>query len=387
MSKLLIIGNGFDLNCGLPTSYKDFFEYLKTKPPFLYVPRILTSSVSFQRLTCDNTWWILFYSLSNPPENWCDIEKVMTDFLIGRDDNIYSRLDACKSADEIIGYLLGQRKDVIYLRDFSEENKIEQYFQYFNGWSKEHLPALFRFYDLMKIHVQNYSMYFSGFSITDKLSQDLNKIECAFQEYLNELDYTKWNVKSDKTINDLLKPITAKNISTYSILSFNFTRIPLDKSIQYSCVHGNYETDKTKMSKSRIIFGIDSSTMKPNDPFYSFTKTSRVMSLRIQENDDKDLIRKDIDTITIYGHSLNPQDYSYYFSIFDFVDIENKVSIILKYTLYSGCPVNYEDQLKDSLIRLVSSYAEQFNKPNKNLVHRLLLENRVRIELLRGNGI
>ncbi len=379
MSKLLIIGNGFDLNCGINTSYKGFFEFLKSKPPFLYVEHNMINSLNFTPFTCNNIWYLLFYSLSEIPNNWCDIEKVMTDFLVGTDENIYNVLLQKESIDEMNDYLLGSRRNNIYLTDFRDLKRFKKIREMYKGQDYQCLPSLLRFYVLMEKHIQNCDLCLSGFD-SRKLKDDLEVIECSFQDYLRQLDYSDWYIESDEMISKLLHPINKKNVSNYAILSFNFTELKLDKTIQYMCIHGIFEPDEKNRQKSKIVFGIDSSGIDSKHPFYSFTKTSRVFSLRIKENTGKDLIRKDIDTIIIYGHSLNEQDYSYYFSIFDYIDIENKTHFILKYSIYEGCPEKYEDILKDSLIRLISTYAEQFNKPNKNLVHRLLLENRVRVE-------
>ena len=48
--KILVIGNGFDLAHGLPTSYKDFLEFCKR------TQRIYTyqSSISVGQYECDN---------------------------------------------------------------------------------------------------------------------------------------------------------------------------------------------------------------------------------------------------------------------------------------------------------------------------------------------
>ena len=50
---LLVIGNGFDLNCGLKSSFNDFF---KTK-----ISTIKSAADTYLNVVCDNIWYLLFY--------------------------------------------------------------------------------------------------------------------------------------------------------------------------------------------------------------------------------------------------------------------------------------------------------------------------------------
>lgn len=79
--------------------------------------------------------------------------------------------------------------------------------------------------------------------------------------------------------------------------------------------------------------------------------------------------------IKFYGHSLNEADYSYFQSIFDFYDLyaNNNVSLVFYYS--EGHEQN------DAIYRLINSYGKTLaNKDQgKNLMHKLLLENRLKI--------
>ena len=61
--KILIIGNGFDLNLGLKTSYKDFIE-----------------SSQFQNLVDSENSMALYFNEKNEINNWVDIEREITAF-------------------------------------------------------------------------------------------------------------------------------------------------------------------------------------------------------------------------------------------------------------------------------------------------------------------
>ena len=70
MNVTLIIGNGFDLNMGLPTSYSDFYHYyLKVDSP--------VSGTDFIKQKIKDT-----------PENWADLEKSLGDITAEYSDNV-----------------------------------------------------------------------------------------------------------------------------------------------------------------------------------------------------------------------------------------------------------------------------------------------------------
>lgn len=70
MNVTLIIGNGFDLNKGLPTSYSDFYQYyLKVDSP--------VSGADFIK-----------QKIKDAPENWSDLEKSLGDITAEYSDNV-----------------------------------------------------------------------------------------------------------------------------------------------------------------------------------------------------------------------------------------------------------------------------------------------------------
>lgn len=79
--------------------------------------------------------------------------------------------------------------------------------------------------------------------------------------------------------------------------------------------------------------------------------------------------------IKFYGHSLSEADYSYFQSIFDY------------YNLYSNCRMGlvfyYSEgyEQTDEIYRLINVYGDTLSnqKQGKNLIHKLLLENRLKI--------
>ena len=96
----LVIGNGFDLHCGLKTKYSDYFLYYNAK--YEYIKKWIISFGSeiianrfivkpfyelggtFERFDEVNIWDIIFEILSDEESfdfRWCDIETAMIDCL------------------------------------------------------------------------------------------------------------------------------------------------------------------------------------------------------------------------------------------------------------------------------------------------------------------
>jgi hypothetical protein len=167
-----------------------------------------------------------------------------------------------------------------------------------------------------------------------------------------------------------------------NILTFNYTDTLDDNRIKSTeNVHGNLE-------KNNCIIGIDGSNIDFNNPSYRFTKTLRKIAqfTELKKETHKVLSPK-IKLITFYGHSLNPQDYSYFQTIFDFYDIYREdVNLVFYYTLYNK---ETENQIRkstyESVVRLINQYGKTFiTEPHhgKNLLHKLLIESRIQIREL-----
>ena len=154
-------------------------------------------------------------------------------------------------------------------------------------------------------------------------------------------------------------------------------------------MHGNWDDGK-------IIIGVDSTnnpSFKNGDINYKtigdkalFTKTYRKMILESMRWTPDKVLKRDVDIISFYGHSLGEQDYSYFQSLFDFYSLYDS-SIILEflYSEYDNDINNSSKQLDKTLRRvylLINEYGETLtNKDHgKNLLHKLLLEGRLIIK-------
>ncbi len=151
-------------------------------------------------------------------------------------------------------------------------------------------------------------------------------------------------------------------------------------------VHGNLEEE--------IIVGIDASECISNPNVAPFTKTYRIMDtnttkkLRLDGRKivEQNKILQDFDVIKFFGHSLAKADYSFFQSIFDFVNLySSSTELIFYYVLYGNkTDLEVRTETLDRVINLLTAYGETLDNKDhgKNLIHKLLLEGRLSIKLL-----
>ena len=149
-------------------------------------------------------------------------------------------------------------------------------------------------------------------------------------------------------------------------------------------VHGTIESQN-------IIFGIDLTEDFKKEPIpqrlVSFTKTFRKMTL---PTPDEWTLPKTPEYIRAYGHSLSAADYSYFQTIFDYVDLYNS-NVILEFCFSDHPTPEYprkkgrneylQNKQAENVYQLINTYGSTLKNPDqgKNLLHKLLVENRLRL--------
>lgn len=444
--KLVIIGNGFDLGCGLPTSYKDFFNFLKgvesdkflkiddflnnrkfrscseetylenkKQKTFIYTgslgknPRILAEEKFHETLKSDirfvkdefvsfasqlfelnvNFWELYFWRLSKikvkQHENWFEIENQIKDLLLIFETN--------GKAD--YGFIFQDVSTLLKIDrlNYDDDSDFENVLSKTNYDSK--IDALLKSYlDVIIKHHEN-DKYFA-------LLIELQKFETQFRSYIEFLmsTYVSGN-RSNLLIyrNNFLEliPSESKDLE-FSVLNFNYSsfsdaenmsdsKLTLEfqrkkqaLKIYETNVHGNY--------KRTTIFGIDQNKVETNSNAYQFTKTFRKM------NEQEKLLshslpnQSEINEIIFFGHSLSEADYSYFQSIFDYYDIyHSEVKLSFLYSEYgdeSGHVGIRRRQIKN-VTNLIRNYGDTMDNQNhgRNLVHKLLLENRLSYRIVK----
>lgn len=329
----LVIGNGFDLYCGLETRYVDYFNSRKEKIDnirnCINQLKIVTTNFFAKEASIDelavhlspkikniekiNVWDFLFVILSDEHKdeiedwNWCDVESIMAKWL----------------------------KDGPHSENECDWNVVFEALK--NSVSKEPMPFQYRClvaFVLLKNKLKNFESEDAYFVF---LLEQLNQFEKDFGEYIQNQLVTqternfclrerleRFSSDSERTIQELCSQNRITSIDTFNY-DAPFIEGLYDK---FHHINGDLESP---------IFGVDTTLFKADDPRFIFTKTSRRMHLDMMRSDN--FIPAEFSNVIIFGHSLNGADDNYFFSIFDKLDItnpSNNSKIVFAYYVYDS---------------------------------------------------
>lgn len=318
----LVIGNGFDLRCGLHSSYQDYFRFKEKQ--YSWFSDVLRGALANQRFFHSydvnnfpktmpdslNFWDLVFYLLSEKKaqiENWCDVEDVIKKCLFEE-----------------------QPKWSISFLDLSEQIMyfVKEGQHYVQQYEQSDL-FLFKHFLLEEVRVKHVHDKRSFFRF---LLDELKKFERDFINYLKE-DIEK--VDYQRNASELVTKIFGN--SQYRIAeidSFNYTRFQHGSALFHN-INGDFVFP---------IFGVDSSGITDiDDDRRIFTKQYRKLELLLN-GQAKQPTRQE-ECVIFYGHSLNEQDYDYFFTLFDRLDLLNESSkkLVFAYSVY--------DKEKESVIK------------------------------------
>lgn len=397
--QLIILGNGFDLACGLKSSYKDFFEYrygtdeekndIAQSIDQFFSDINDSDNININTLEADvSIWDIIFYKyVEVVKETWTDVETTILTYLP-------------KFRDTHRAY-----NNVIEVSPFEKYKTLKRSEPYLEFW----------FYIYEKYKSKN-ELNFEQIKIV--LLHELNNFEAIFAEYLHEQLFSnspesKLYVKHSKKLLKELEYLDLypnKGDRTSKILSFNYTRVPEilsgeDFAESYRNVHGL----TWDANQSDIIFGVDLHSLENSKDgsfeardFLEFTKTYRTLQLISHQNFDFDVISENTKFVKFYGHGLGEADYSYFLSIFDAVDLySSQTKLFFYFSVDSREDYKKSTDEEKKLIRyneeqnqfekvtgLIDRYASTLsNDHNENLLHKLILENRIRVVEIRTEDI
>ena len=410
--QLLILGNGFDLHCGLKSGYADFFNaYIR--PYKSYFPTLFIHQTNF---------WaqLLIYREGWSFNKWCDIESMIKDTLLAI---CFGETNTASDLRNGIWAISSESRH--HINDIAQvtTNHITQFLyaycaDFFDSrnsilpeadphFSTLHLLLEHLLQDLHVLERQfcqylkdqivnpknpeqlNTTYLINAFNLLGKLTDSSNMVFADFDDILVRDTVEEWKQTDDhmrSTISLEKRTLSNRflNLRNTHILSFNYTALFDILAVESPCVYNNVhgklcsnpcgETCKS----SNIIFGIDDTfihSQNANTELRMFSKTYRKMSDTstsvsiLPKNDNKPL------AIKFYGHSLSSADYSYFQSIFDYYDLYGNSNVRLIFYFSKGF------EQTDAIYQLINSYGKTLSnqEQGKNLIHKLLLENRLKI--------
>lgn len=365
--QLVVIGNGFDLECKLKSSFTSFIS--ARNRAFEQEENGESNPLGFKR----NLWDVILESMDG--DHWADVEGAIARWVVPmgwKDTNSeFWRSSLDETVDVLQDISRGKKsafdsksipvKVASYLSEGSPQ-KARQ-------WNKEKLLELTR--------------------------NDLKCLEKEFSAYLAqaEKDQPDYRENARRLMCELIlqgRPSKEDYDIEESVLSFNYTH-PIESlrskehEASYINIHGRLGGE--------IVFGIDG-TGRMNDPTVTpFTKTYRLLSLDV--SDTRSLVhaaspigyqKYGTALIKFYGHSLGSADYSYFQAIFDSVHLyEGQTQLIFFYRRH-GDKTSEEVRVETmrQVIKLLDAYGRTLDNKDhgKNLIHKLLIEGRLAVKEL-----
>ncbi len=347
---LIILGNGFDLNCKLASRFSDYF---KEKAD------LIKNSIykSDDEHICENIWDLLLYLafydenefgriFSKPNKKdilWMDVESLIEKIV----------LDTCPFVEGNPTYfsVIGDAFN------FCEINLFDY----------SHVNILRRFFSSKNLKKPLYS--------PEYLYEQLLEFERQFKEYLlKQLSESRlYKIYAKRLLNQLVF-----ESETFSLISFNYT-MPFSSTLDHvtSCnIHGTVD--------SEVIVGFDSSKLKIDRiPGIRLSKSWQKMNLEFPRYDLPN--KKYIKNIRIYGHSLGAQDYAYFHAIFDYYNLyDGDVILTFCYTNYGKTAqenIRIRNEYITKIHNLLNDYTINSGKESKvrTINSKLQIENRLRI--------
>lgn len=369
--QLIVIGNGFDLECGLASSFSDS-DFVKART--VDFEKADHGQIAEDVLFTKTIWDVILPSMGDA--NWCDIEGSIADWIAPKNREGKSS----KSKFEKTLHKLANPTGT-YDPDKAEDSValfLEMRYQHHEPWNSENLLQITR--------------------------EDLAKLESDFDRYLSdEVETSKgYKEKVSELMSEIIlgqRPSNDEYDVEESILSFNYTRAVNqfrsdEHDTEYVNIHGRLGGE--------IVFGIDGTDRMDNPMALPFTKTYRLMTLDLPDVGKLVHVPRSglpmadgTKMIKFYGHSLGEADYSYFQAIFDSVKLyEGDTRLVFYFRphkLSSGCiqDVNCaRKEMMEKVIRLLTAYGLTLDNKDhgKNLIHKLLIEGRLSVSLL-GNNV
>lgn len=362
---LLVIGNGFDLHCGLRSSYSHFFEHegKKTFDDIVkkhYLDQRFTKATRDENIAKDiigqfgdsNLWLLYFlgkiYSEADRRSgNWCDIETMIDEFVEAKDRMVFS-LSRIAEGEKLTPNSDWFTKSLAKIVDRDRKDKIFKNDREFYNY----------LFNQLQIFERRFGKYLEEICHDD-------------QDYLNNASTFLKKLVGDEEV--------------VLIDSFNYTNpfppkpsneIMAPHQIKVCNIHGD--------TKSPIfgIYPMSDDALGPGDLANSFTKLCRQVASEIKA---RNISYEDIDEVVVYGHSLNEQDQSYFNSLFDDFGIcdrsKKKPKFIFAFSIFKEpdpTEKSAADTLSENIFNLFARYGKR--KGDNSIMQDLASSGRLEIK-------
>ena len=439
---LLVLGNGFDLSCGLPSTYKEFLNYILDKKVdnddndlFNHVKKGIEqylNKLSYEYYSQEdvsqrlgkylfiqdlNLWYIIFlYKNMIYNSEWFLIEDQIADELLNDKEslNIVKRI-----ADVILSiYSPNDRKQYRYPKfRYSLQFKFYQLLAYclinkdLQKLSLSKSRAVFEeLRDKVTSFIVEYNEIYEDIHlkksreemfekkilteliplIAEALLTELNEVELDFKNYLKKSieetgDRYIQNVES--YTRNILAPIMSdrsyNDIQPFNVLSFNYTTPWENKSDDiFQKLYDSINVHGMISNDEGIIFGMDDGKLETSQEEFIFSKVSRTLELYTKSNHIStfnDILVASINNIIFYGHSLSIADFGYFRLIFDKYIDNDEVNFYFTYRVYTGTT---EEKQRRQLIKGVSKIFGEYSIVRENstdILNHLIQNKRIRI--------
>ena len=369
MEELYILGNGFDLYLGLKTRYSDYFKNRKISEEFFEkIKLIFKNSIGSYNYDARGKVYAVFdydETLLNMQiiQLYKDIEKNL----------FYLYLIFLKKCD--LNWNEVESNIFPFIRDTSKIFKLKMETILGNIEKNE----MYKYLLIAKAIIKDRK----NLSFLDFMMEQLNLFEKDFGNYIGSLEIKEENKNRlinifrttcrKKIINFNYNIFLQDLIDRYKDIAFSEIEIPRRiKPIESIVnIHGDFKNP---------IFGIDSHNSE--EQFQNFTKTSRILNNDTVGNFELPKPEK-LGTINFFGHSLSEADYSYFQSLFDYYDIySSNIKLNFMYSEYDKNDLTRaKRETHNNVVKLMNNYGEKLENKDKgkNLLHKLLIENRIKL--------
>ena len=379
--QLIVLGNGFDLACGLPSRYADFFRGVSQR---VFPDPTDTGRASWgehlrgQGLTA----WDVILCNRAADTDWYDVEGEIAKWVIDRPVAGVGRVE------RVARLMSGLEGSIPGWGDLPAD-----WARYNGGSLRGHVEADVARY-LMDTMPDYQATDWDRDSVLAVLLDELHLLESRFMDYLSRAMRESDDYASRAT--ELMQVLEeSRSLPDYyryqvTILNFNYTMPYMydGRTLAYDTqtinIHGCLEDENA-------IFGIDGTKCLDDGSALPFTKTYRIMGESTCDVADivfspNSEFGRATSLIKFFGHSLNVADYSYFQAIFDIVDLYGgNTTLVFYYRPYDPKDTNGAMAREETMRRvthLLLEYGKTLDNKDhgKNLVHRLLLEGRLHVQ-------